>query len=40
VQIVNTTIGTINVGEETLIASAESAKKVLVVGLLFANALV
>jgi len=40
VQIVSTTIGTINVGAETLIASAERAKKVLVMGLLFASALV
>jgi hypothetical protein len=38
--IVNTTTGTTYVGAETLITSAESAKKVLVTGLFFANAFV
>ena len=37
---VNTTIGTTYVGAETHIISAESAKKVLVTGLFFANAFV
>jgi hypothetical protein len=39
-QIKNTNMGTMNVGELTLIISAESAKKVLVIGLHFANAFV
>lgn len=36
----DTTPGTSKVDAETLIKSAESAKKVLVIGLFFANALV
>ena len=40
VQRINTMIGTTNDCAETPITSAESAKKVLVIGLLFANALV
>jgi hypothetical protein len=48
VQIINTTIGAIKdtmpgaskYDAETIIKSAESAKNVLVIGLLFANALV